>query len=531
MINIFLRRTFLKLREYAREKQRNRIFLRKACKAYFKTLFKKTISSLKANQNKFNKHFWFKIIKRQYLRTQLKAEITRKQHDQAVLSNFFETWFLLQKEQENLNYLVYSMLQFYTLRLKSKSFTALELNKNSCKESRNNIHQNIINKKMKYFDGWKNFYKRATRKKINRGRAFELYYFSLLKKGFYEWIPCCQTLKREAKEGEITKKFFYGWKSLYMENETNKTKAISQLRSRILKKISVRKWKLQVWSTKRLNLAKKFYLYRRFLEWKLAVSTIKYGRQSKQKAVVWSRWRLEKKYFERLYTNFRKEKMLNKEYQIKVYQCLKGHNYNLVKQCYQSLSYSIVIKHVKKIRTSKVLSKFFKKWILFIYNTKLRRHKVKEYHKRMRLAKLFTVFEWFKNNWLNFRRKDILAIQGRRALVIRRTFEKWLSTIFIKLLEDESKAVRNFHFTYMRKAFYLLHMNVIKMRKQKLFEERLDWFIEKKIRKLLQKIIRKLYIWAKANIKHRQITTTILYHVFYNLKLHCKLRRIDSSSI
>lgn len=529
-MNWFLCKSFQRLKEYAKVKKQNRALVRQACKFYLQTLFKKSFKAVKAQSLLPYKKYWFGHLKKYHLVMKRKEECLVKQHELYLVKDMFETWYLLQKEEENYTYLVHSMLKFYVLRLKAKAWKGFVNNRTNKINSRDHDKMIIFRRNKKFFKLLKQQANVNRAKKLKRGQAYEFYYLSLLKKAFYEWLPSCKKIRQEGFDLQLKEKYFYFWKKLFVENEDKKMRAVTVLRAQILKKVALNMWKDHHWFTKRIKIARKFHLYRKFVGWKLAVSRLQYKKQQKQKADVWFKWKAEKKYFEKFYVNYKKEKRLSKEYKIKVYQFQKRKERHLLEKYFKGLTCALMMKHVESVRSDKVLSKCFRKWTEMTYNQKLKRHKKKEFNRRMKLAKYFTVFNVLKDQWVTMKKKEYMAIQVFRYLKQRRAFKLWQTIMIYETNTRKLRARAYYERQFLQRYFNALNYNRIQKKKQRSFEEKLDWFLEKKIRRFLKKILRKLYIWAKANIKYKQHSASLLYHVFFNLKLNAKLQTLNTMS-
>jgi len=440
----------------------------------------------------------------------------------------FESWYLLQKEEENFTYIVHSMLQFYVLRLKAKAWKGFVNYRKNKITARENKQMLSLRTKKKFFRLLKLQANLSRSKKLKRGEAYEFYYFSLLKKAFYEWLPSCRKIRQEGFDLQLKEKYFYFWKKLFIENEDKKLRAVTVLRAQILKKVMLNTWKKHTWFTKRIKIAQKFYLYRRFIGWKLGASKMQYKKQQKQKADVWFKWKAEKKYFEKFYANYKKEKRLSKEYKIKVYQFLKRSERTLLQRYFQGLTCALMMKHVEGVRDNKIIANSFRKWAEITYKEKLKRHKKKEFTRRMKLAKYFTAFNVLKDIWITMKKKEYMARNVWRYLRQRRAFKLWQAINIYEIQDRKLKAQAYYQRQFMQRAFNALNYHRIEIRKQRSFEEKLDWFLEKKIRRFLHRILRKLHVWAKANIKYKQHSASLLYHVFFNLKLNAKLQSLNA---
>lgn len=476
------------------------------------------------------KNYWFQQLKQIHLVISKKEELIKRQHEANLMKNMFETWFWLQKEEENYVYLVESMDHFCNLRLKSKGLKGFIRNRDACVRKREIEKEIVLRKKYKFLRQWKIFFRNERKKKLKKGSAYEHYYFSLLRKGFYEWMPICRKIRQENQNSLTKEKYFYFWKKLFVENEENKTKVIGRLRHTIMKKAFLDVWKTYVWFTKRLNVARKFYLYRRLFELKLAVSKHKYNKDQKRKADLWFKWKAERKYFEKFYVNHKKEIKISKEYKIKAYQFVKKNEKKLLGKYFRALTCALMIRHVEEVRGDKIINKYFQKWAKITYNQKLRRHMKKEFNKRMKLAKYYKCFNVLKLDWINMKKKEYLGYEVWRYKKQRRVFKLLHAIVLYNWKEREMRSEEFYRRLLMQRGLYVLHLNRMAARQNHMLEEKLDWFIEKKIRRLLKNIMRKLFIWAKANIKYRQNTTALVYSVFFNLKLNSKLKKFELST-
>ncbi len=148
----------------------------------------------------------------------------------------------------------------------------------------------------------------------------------------------------------------------------------------------------------------------------------------------------------------------------------------------------------------------------------------------MKLAKYFTAFNVLKDQWMTIKKKEYMAIQVFRYLKQRRAFKLWQTIMIYEANSRKLRAQAYYERQFLQRYFNILNYHRIQIKNQRSFEEKLDWFLEKKIRRLLKRIIRKLYIWAKSNIKYKQHSASLLYHVFFNLKLNAKLQTLNTMS-
>ncbi len=518
---------FGKLKAYSKAKKNNRILLRKACKFYLKSLFKKAIQSVKAYSLQPYKHFWFQKLKKHHIAISLKEETIKRKHEVSLIKEMFESWFWLQKEEENYFYLVESMEKFYSLRLKSKGLKGIISNKDKVNRKREIEHIIMLRKKKKFLRLWRLFLRIDRIKKLQKGKAYEHYYLSLLRKGFFEWMPCCRKIRQENENTLLKEKYFYFWKKLFVENEAQKDKALVLLRTRVIKKAFWKTWKLYIWFTKRLKISQKFYLYNRFLELKIATKQHRYLADQKNKAMLWYKWKKLKAYFEEFYVNYKKEKRISKEYKIKEYQFIKRREKRILSEHFKALTSALMMRHVEEVRGNRVLLKCFEKWLEVAFKQRIRRQKKQEFTKRMRLARLFRVFSCLKQDWINLKKKEFLAIQVWRYQRQRRFFKLLQAIMLYEWKERQMKSNEFYEKLLMQRSLYVLHCNKMAAQERRLMEEKIDWFIEKKIRKLLKQIMRNLFIWAKANVKYKGHQTSFLYKVFFHLKLKTKLKRLE----
>jgi len=56
--------------------------------------------------------------------------------------------------------------------------------------------------------------------------------------------------------------------------------------------------------------------------------------------------------------------------------------------------------------------------------------------------------------------------------------------------------------------------------------EKVDWFIEKKIMNVMKKAFKGLFLMAIVGAKRKMYLSALLHKAFYGLKLHMKMNKI-----
>lgn len=514
---------FRVIKEYSATQKRLKALWIKALRHYYKTLFEKVHKSLQISKTIDFKAFWFRRLLEIHEQYQYKEEMIRRKHEYRIQRQNFELWYQYFKEIENYKHLVQTMTNFSTLKLKSKALKALYLNYSKAKRIAIAMETRLFKQKQRIFNLW-NFYKnRRQFKALKTGKAYEKYYFTLISRAFFAWLPACALLREEERNTLLLFKVFKIWKEMYLVVDDQKRKIASVLRDQILQKVFFKGFKERVGLQKKTKIANNFHKYKLLMAWRLAAERKRYNKANKQKAKVWFKWKKLRKYFQKLWYNHRQEKRLSQEYADKAYLFQEKIKRRRVASCFRGLKNNLVLKHVDYLKNNKLVEKLFFKWSRYTIYAKIVRKRLKNFNAWRKYKKVYKAYYVFKQFWIAFKNEEGRALAFNRYQLKRKALTGWNNITKIESKQREFAGFKHYKNQLLQKAFYQLRFHLTKRRQQKKLEDKLDWFIEKKITKLLKGLLRE---WRKISYldkKDRMYINTLKYKGFWGLKLSTRL--------
>jgi len=509
------------------ETERKQKLWRAATKFYFKLLFKKTISSLKNLQYCEYKAFWFNQLVKVHFEYKCKEDILREYNNKLIEKTALDNWVEAYRKCQKMKTFVFILNEFREITLQKAGFQALLQDYHMKVRLAKLLKKKAARKKKAYLDLWRKYIEEKTLRKLKKGKAYEYQYISILRKVFDNWEKGCEGLREEERNKQLLKKYFGYLKEVVNFVESKKKKLSVLFRELILLRVFFRSFKERAWVSKRNKIATRFLKYQLFTAWNIVITKLKHKKELKTRAEKFYKITKKKKYFERLWEHYARARKIAKEKAQKLALFQQKRSRNIKHRYFTILKQHIVINYVSDLFREKVLTKCFTAWYKCVHEAVLLKKRRKEFKKLRTMRQMYNCFGVFKHMWLFEKRKELIADQCYKLGRLKRGLIGLYEAKKQAQREKEEKAVNHYIMTTKEKIFYTMFYHKLQSKQEKKREEKLDWFIEKKIRKVATRVLRNLKLWAIANKKYNTYMLSLVHQVFYKMKLQMKLQRLQ----
>ena len=518
---------FKKWKVYSNERKKSRLNNKIAIKYYLDSLEAKTLICLKNNRNYYIINTFFNFWKKHVLKQYIKMDNLLNMYINQQKAKVFKHLIYRMRQRKHTKTLIQSLNNFKNIKFVSKYFLKLRKISNLTKGKRRLKQIIQINLMKKTLLGFKLNQKLIFNKNLKRGEAYEFYYFKLLRKGFYGWMPGCSKWEYEKVRLLRIYLYFERWKINLMNQLTKIQYKIEKIRNKLLIKYKFKAFKRYVRNIKKERIAKKFYKYQLFMAWKLSISIKCYMEGLKFKAKQLYSNRLKKKIIRSLIKNKTTSKVKSRILLENFKYFYKNSSSRLLTKYFTALKTNILFTSVEKWRNNQLIIKLFAFWKKAILILRLQKYKIKLFIIKCKKKLIKKSFVVLKNIQDILRAKSSIACQFRNKKILKWAIKEWKMFKIFLLKEKEKIAKNHFRTVLIQNAFYSLRLNKVECRQREALNKKIGWFMEKQDINVKSKVFFKLKQLILVNFMYNEKQYKLLNYLFYNLKLNTKLSQSE----
>lgn len=489
-MDFHLIRAFKGIKLYSNMKKRAKVLWKMAIWHYYRKIFRKVMKSFKLQKNLDIKYFWFKRLANRHWVLKEKERLIRDRAERQVKQRFFEEWFEAKIVHENYEHLVSTMVNFAALKIKSRCLKVLSAHRLRIKNLRIALYK-LSNKWMqRSFDNWISYIKFRKIKKTLERKAYTHYYNNLLSKTFTNWLPGCIRVREYERYKQMRDACFLFWKKQYFTELVQKRKAVRLLESKIMLKVYFNSLRNRVKLFKRLQIGIRFRKFKLLMAWRLYSATKKFTKQNMAKAIVYDKWKRLRRTIERLkkYAVDSKERRFRNETELEIHEYEK--NKRKLKKYFGLLRRFLIIKHVDVLRRNKLLQTMFYNWAETAHFEAVSNRKLSQFKEYKRFKRIHNTFYALKEITMRDSQRNQMIYEAYKLRKLREFFRPWFRYIVYERKKLELKGLKLYKEKLLRTSFYTLHFHLINARRDHNLNKKLDWFLEKKIIKLIKGVLR-----------------------------------------